>query len=120
MSAGSRRKGIAGEREAAQVWESHGATVRGLEAAGDHLVIFAPPGRIWSDIRKPARGVAVFHSETKRAERLKIPEWWRQTVKDAPKGTIPVLSVRQNRGEWLAVLRLDDLAALVSPNGGTE
>jgi hypothetical protein len=101
----SRGKGIAGEREVAQVWKDHGLTVRGLEGEGDHLVICSPS----QYFNMPA-----IHSEVKRQERLKIPEWWRQTASEAPAGTVPVLSFRQNGGEWLAVIRLADLAELVA------
>lgn len=104
VTAASRRKGVVGEREVAAAWQAAGATVRGLEGAGDHLVICAD--------------ALTLHSEVKRAERLKIPEWWRQTAAEAPQGTVPVLHHRQNRGEWLVTLRLDDLAALVL--GGTS
>jgi hypothetical protein len=100
MAASSRRKGIAGEREVADRWQLAGAAVRGLEGQGDHLVICA-------------NGLTI-HSEVKRAERLKLPEWWKQTVSEAPQGTLPVLHHRQNRGEWLVTLRLDDLTALVT------
>jgi hypothetical protein len=100
MAASSRRKGIVGEREIADRWKVAGAAVRGLEGEGDHLVICT-------------NGLTIF-SEVKRQERLKIPEWWRQTAREAPQGTLPVLHFRQNRGEWLVVMRLDDLAALVT------
>lgn len=102
MSATARqRKGLAAEREVADIWKAHGLEVRNLEYAGDHLVI-APLAD------------AVIHSEVKRQERLKLPEWLRQAAAEAPAGTIPVVSFRQNRGEWYACLRLEDLAELVA------
>jgi hypothetical protein len=100
VAAKSRRKGLVGEREVAERWQLAGATVRGLEGAGDHLVICA-------------HGLTI-HSEVKRAERLKIPEWLRQLEAEAPQGTLPVLAFRQNRGKWYAVLALDNLTALVT------
>jgi Holliday junction resolvase len=99
MAASSRRKGIAGEREVARVFQAAGLAVRGLEGAGDHLVICA-------------NGVTL-HSEVKRAERLKLPEWLRQAAAEAPQGTVPVVSFRQNRGEWYAALPLAALAELL-------
>lgn len=98
------RKGLAAEREVAEVWKAHGLEVRNLEYAGDHLVLV------------PASDSAgwVIHSEVKRQERLKLPEWLRQAAAEAPTGTIPVVSFRQNRGEWYACLRLADLAELVA------
>jgi hypothetical protein len=95
----TRSKGVVGEREVAKVWRDHGLEVRGLEASGDHLVMAAP---------------YPIHSEVKRQERLRLPEWLAQAAKEAPAGTIPVVSFRQNRGEWFAALRLEDLAELVA------
>ena len=95
----NRAKGVSAEREAAKLWEQAGATVRGLEAGGDHLIAVA--------------GIVVAQ-EVKRCERLKIPEWQRQLYGDAPPGTLPVLTFRQNRGEWYSVLRTTELVQLVT------
>jgi Holliday junction resolvase len=99
MPAISRRKGVKGEREVARIWQAAGLEVRGLEGLGDHVVTCG-------------NGVTI-HSEVKRAERLKLPEWLRQAAAEAPQGTVPVVSFRQNRGEWYAALPLAELAALV-------
>lgn len=106
------RKGLAAEREVADIWKAHGLEVRNLEYAGDHLVIIPP---IFHDpaLAHTAPSVTL-HSEVKRQERLKLPEWLRQAADEAPAGTIPVVSFRQNRGEWYACLRLGDLAELVA------
>jgi hypothetical protein len=56
----------------------------------------------------------MIHSEVKRAERLKLPEWLRQARDEAPQGTIPVVAFRQNRSEWYVALRLSDLVELAS------
>lgn len=104
MPASSRRKGVLGEREVARIWQAAGFEVRGLEASGDHLVVCAD-------------GVTI-HSETKRAERLKLPEWLRQTADEAAQGTLPVLAFRQNRTPWYAALPLTDLAELAAMYSG--
>lgn len=109
----SRRKGVRGEREVAAVYQSHGFEVRGLEGGGDHRItpgLVKLPGGM---IHVPRHRFEL-HSECKRCERLKLPEWWAQTVQDAAPGTVPVLHTRQNHGEWLATLRLDDLARLLA------
>jgi hypothetical protein len=90
---------LLGEREVARIWQAAGFDVRNLEASGDHLVVCA-------------NGVTI-HSETKRAERLKLPEWLRQAADEAPQGTVPVVAFRQNRGEWYAALPLESLAELI-------
>jgi Holliday junction resolvase len=106
MAVKSRRKGVKGEREVAQVWQAAGFEVRGLEGLGDHVVICG-------------NGVTI-HSEVKRAERLKLPEWLRQAAAEAPQGTVPVVAFRQNRGEWYAALPLEALAGLIPSRNGTS
>lgn len=91
---------MAGEREVADVWARHGATVHGLEGRGDHTVV----GR---------DGLRV-HSEVKRhADRVRVPEWIRQAEDEAAPGAVPVVAFRQDRGRWYAVLPLADLARIV-------
>ncbi len=104
----TRAKGVNGEREVANVWKAHGLEVRGLEGSGDHLVI-AP-----ATVEPIRRHAATIHSEVKRHERLRLPEWLAQAAAEAPAGTIPVVSFRQSRGRWYACLPLDDLAELVA------
>ncbi len=105
----TRAKGVNGEREVANVWKAHGLEVRGLEGSGDHLVI---RGNRPSDDGK--QWLPTIHSEVKRHERLRLPEWLAQAAAEAPAGTIPVVSFRQSRGRWYACLPLDDLAELVA------
>lgn len=95
----SRPKGVRGEREAAALWEAAGYAVRGLEAGGDHLVVM--------------RGLVVAQ-ETKRCERLKLPEWLAQLEADAPDGSLPILTYRQNHEPWRSVLRTVDLVGLAA------
>lgn len=101
-----------GEREVALIWERAGFEVRTMQhtqgkgnAPGDHVVICG-------------NGVMI-HSEVKRAERLKLPEWLRQAADEAPIGSVPVVAFRQNRGEWYATLKLSDLTRLTA-NGAAR
>lgn len=95
----SRPKGVDGERDAAALWRDAGATLRGLEAGGDHLLTL---------------GGVLFAQEVKRCERLKIPEWQRQQARDAVPGAIPLLTYRQNRQPWYTVIRTEDLIRLLA------
>lgn len=106
-----RQKGVDAEREVAAVWKAHGLEVRNLEQSGDHLVMVPLDSRMFPGADG---GTAVIHSEVKRQERLKLPEWLRQAADEAPAGAIPVVSFRQSRGRWYACLPLDDLAELVA------
>jgi hypothetical protein len=106
MSArGNRAKGVAGEREVAALFEAAGLEVRGLESGGDHYVL------------GPA---FVLHSEVKRHERLRVPEWTAQCERDAGELTIPVLSYRQSAAAfqpghpWRSIIRTGTLASLLA------
>lgn len=96
----SRTKGLTGELEVRRIYEAAGLTVRGLEGSGDHVVL---GGRVQ------------LHSESKRQERWKVPEWIRQAEAECG-GLVPVVACRRNRGRWWAVLPLDDLVRLL-PKG---
>jgi len=95
---GRRRKGVKGEHEVLKLFIEHGFDVRGLEAKGDHLAL---------------RGRLVLHLETKRQERLRIPEWMRQAESEAPGGALPVLVYRRNAEDWHVVMPLDDFFDLI-------
>ena len=85
----SRTKGVAGEREVAALWQAAGFTVRGLESAGDWLVV--------------QRDGRVLHVETKRHERPQWGEWVKQARADAPQGVPWLVFSRRNRGRWLVM-----------------
>jgi len=102
--ASTRRKGITFEREIAKAFESAGFHVRGLEAGGDHLCIISRSGV------GPSLGLPFYypttHVECKRHERLRLPEWIKQTERDA--GELPWLLVyRQSRGRAYVVQPLE-------------
>lgn len=107
MSAASRRKGVAGEREVALRFEQAGWTVRGLEGQGDQLCVKRVHQRTHN------RLTTTLHSEVKRQERLRLPEWLEQARAEAPPGVPPVVVFRQSRGQWIAALPLDDLLELI-------
>lgn len=99
MAVKSRTKGVKGELEVRRLWEAAGFTVRGLEGEGDHAV-YLPGGRM-------------LHSEVKRQERLRLPEWLAQAEAEAPPGAVPVVAFRRSRGRWYAALPLELLAELL-------
>ena len=55
-----------------------------------------------------------FGVECKRQERLEIPAWWEQCTRNAKAANLtPLLIFRKNRGDALAVLKWEDLLALL-------
>ena len=101
MGAKSQRKGRTGEIEIANILQSHG--------------IPATPGAAVSYGTTPdVVGLAGYHLEIKRVERLNVPAAMAQSIKDSERfddGT-PLLLHRRNREEWLCTMRLTDFLSL--------
>lgn len=95
MSRSQRDKGRKGEREVAAEYERRDFEVRGLEGAGDHLIVCDPSSRL------------VFHSEVKRQEVARPWLWHEQAASEAPAGAIALVHFRRNRSPWLVLVELD-------------
>lgn len=107
-AAGSRRKGLVGEREVADLFEARGFAMRGLEGSGDWLAFLPTADRIVI----PCVPLTL-HVEVKRQERLRLPEWIAQAKAETPIDVPPVVVFRQNRTEWIAALPLADLLEVI-------
>ncbi len=101
MGRRERDKGRKGEREVAVIYENAGLEVRGLEGAGDHLIVCGE------------RSGFVLHSECKRQETARPWAWWEQATSEAPAETIPIVHFRRNRSPWLAMIAATDLALIL-------
>lgn len=110
MSRAERNKGARGELEVLQL----------VHAAGwPHATRnFASGARGHSDI---AHGPANVVIESKRTERLRLRDAWRQVAADAHAvGALPVLATRWNAARfepappWLAVTELEELLTLLA------
>lgn len=124
MSAAERRKGARGQLAVRQLFEAHGWDVtatastrrkgsNGARAAGSAPAVDAPrrpgiatPGRDsrpyssgTCDLLASRAGVTLA-IEVKNQAVLRLPLWRRQTLANAPEGTVPVL-VYRHRGEWV-------------------
>jgi hypothetical protein len=69
MGATERRKGVRGEHEVAELYRSRGFTIRGLEGAGDHLVVCGENSGV------------LLHSEVKRQE---VARPWLRPARSPP------------------------------------
>jgi Holliday junction resolvase len=99
----SRRKGAAGEREAAS--EIH--RLFGVEARRGRQYCGSDES---PDVQAAIPNV---HIEVKRVEALRLYPAVEQAVADAG-GNIPVVLHRASQKPWLAIVRLDDLPRLVA------
>ena len=101
MGARERNKGARGERELAAWLRQRGyAARRGRQYQGSP----DSPDVVCSDVP--------FHFECKRAERIRLYAAMAQAIADAG-DKVAVVAHRRNRGEWLAVLRLEDLITIL-------
>jgi Holliday junction resolvase len=108
VSRAERDKGRKGEREVASIFEVAGLEVRGLEGAGDHLIVCG------------AGEGLVLHSEVKRQETARPWAWWEQASSEAPAGTVAVVTFRRNRSPWLSMLETERLAAILAGRRALE
>ena len=100
MGARSRRKGVRGELELATFLRE-----RGIDAHRGRQFCGSPDSPdVVCDLP--------LHFEAKRCEALRLHEAMQQAIADAG-AKIPCVAHRRNGGEWLAVLRLDDLLELI-------
>lgn len=101
MGKRERTKGREGEREVAAIFEGVGLEVRGLEGAGDHLVICGE-----------GSGFTI-HSEVKRQETARPWQWYAQADREAPGDAIALVTFRRNRSPWLSLIATTELALIL-------
>jgi Holliday junction resolvase len=58
-------------------------------------------------------GLPGFHLECKRVEAGNPYVWMEQAIREAAAGSTPLVCHRRNRRDWLAILRLEDLIAIL-------
>lgn len=102
MSAHSRNKGKAGERELAAFLTERGFPARrGVQYKG---------GNDSPDII--CQRLDGYHIEVKRRERFRLYDSLEQAKTDAATGKVPLVAHRANGKEWVMVLRLEDFLGL--------
>lgn len=103
MAVNSRRKGKAGELEAAHTlkelfgWAARRRQQFSGNAGDDDLMVDQTPSLFW---------------EVKRVQRLNVPKTVQVAARQAGR-KCPVIMHRVDRGEWLLTIRLTDLPRLV-------
>ena len=102
MSGFSRRKGKRGERELAAA-----LTAEGFEARRGQQFRGGPDS---PDVIVPS--LPGIHWEAKRTERLSLYDALAQATNEAG-DKLPIVAHRRNHFEWVAVLRLVDLLAII-------
>lgn len=102
----SNQKGKRGERQFAAYLRDYGVEARrGQQYEGGH------------DSQDVIHSIPGFHFEVKRTERLQLHPAMDQAAEDANDGDIPVVAYRRNRGDWVAILPMDDLMKLIAKLG---
>ncbi len=97
----SRAKGARGEREFAKFLKSFGIEARrGQQFSGS------------SDSPDVVHNLPDTHFEVKRTERLSVYKAMAQATKDAG-GKLPIVAHKANGKDWLAILPMDDLIAIL-------
>ena len=98
----SRAKGKRGELELARLLTAEGfPATRGQQHRGG-------PGS--PDVLCPSLPV---HWEVKRTERLRLYEALEQARVESPPDKLPIVAHRASQREWVAILRLTDLLAIL-------
>lgn len=98
----SRRKGKRGEREARDVVRRYlgfPQVFRSAQAAGS--------------LSADLGGTGALHVEVKRPARLGAEKYLLQAERDAEPGKVPVVLTRQDRGEWILMVRVRNVDRLV-------
>lgn len=99
----SRSKGKTGELEFAHYLEAYGIEAkRGQQRKG---------GDDSPDVITNLTGI---HFEVKRTERTNLEAWMAQAVNDSNGKHRPVVAHRKSRGQWLAILPMDELMELLT------
>ena len=105
----SRRKGARGEREFAAILTAEGFDARrGLQHRG---------GPDSPDVIVPS--LPSIHFEAKRTERLSLYDAIAQARRDAG-DKLPIVAHRRNASEWVAILTLTDLLAIIHESSYVE
>ena len=114
-SRASRRKGVDGERESADVFRAHGGLVTRLQNnvldAGDYTVDY--PTEYDADDSGILREGFMLLVDSKRRERLHLGAASKQVEAVARDGQIPCVVYRRNSEPWRVSLLLEDFARLV-------
>jgi hypothetical protein len=56
---------------------------------------------------------ARFHTEVKVRKSIAACRYYDQALRDQKPGTVPMVLMREDRGEWMIMLRLEDLPDLI-------
>lgn len=103
MPINGKQKGNRGERALRDVFRQHGYTARRTQQycgnTGDA-----------SDVT--VGQMPNIHWECKNTEAKNFLDWLSQAERDSH-GKIPIVAHKRNRKDWIAILRLDDLIALM-------
>lgn len=108
MAINSKSKGKRGELEAVHYLKN-----KGYDTARRSVQYSGKGNEDSADVVDAIPGV---HLEVKRTEKCNPYKYLEQAIEDSTltgKGDMPVVMHRQNRKEWIAILRMDDLVKIL-------
>jgi len=109
MSGANREKGKRGEREFSKVLREMGIDARRSQqyagTGGTADLITAVPG---------------LHVEVKRRTKIGAARFMDQAERDCLTGDLPIVAMREDGGEWLVVVKAENLVELVRKIQGTQ
>lgn len=106
MGKAARAKGGSAEREVVTILKARGHAVRRSAYSG-----------MMAHEKGDIVGLAGYHLEVKRCEKLKLPEWTRQAESGATDAEVPVVVYRASREPWRVSMPLDAFLSLLESRG---
>ena len=102
MSAGARKKGVRGEREAELAFQAAGFTTE--RAIGGRNQI---SGDVLARLGDTELAV-----EVRRREKLSVERWLHEHRASCNSHSVPILVTRTSRNPWMVAIELDDFLSL--------
>jgi len=105
----SREKGKRGEREFAEVLRGMGISARrSQQYAGNEGT---------ADLKTDVPGL---HVEVKRRTRIGAVRFMEQAERDCLSDDLPIVALREDRGEWLILVRAKEIPKLIEKLGDAQ
>lgn len=110
MGKASRTKGARGELEVCKILRAAGFNVERTPNSGGLRL-----PTIEFSMKGDVVGLAGYHLEVKRCERLSIPAWIKQAEADCPEGDVPIVVFRASQQPWRVIQSFESFVEGIKP-----